>query len=448
MLLALMVLPVAVVLMRVALPFAGKLFQSKLQVINSNIVVYILIYLILTVLIGIVSGLYTSTYLSRLKVIDVLKKAGNSGKQKQVFRSTLILVQLVIFCSFVSSMLIIRSQYQYALLKDPGYYNNDILLIDLGRNFKSYQVFLNSIKSNPNVIMAAGTMEALPMQSSMSSMVQNFKDPTQNIKVEGMAVDYNFIKTMGIQVLAGREFSEEFPSDLKSSVMLNETAVKELGIDEPIGKLVGGQTVIGIVKDFNLHSIRTDIPPTAINMTDEYIHQIAVRYRPGSLDELLPVIKSEWEKIAPDQGFSYSTIEDLLKNIYASEKNLSTIVSIFALFTLIISAFGLFGLTLFTVRSRTKEIGIRKVLGSSVSAVLFAFFRHNLLLVVISAVISIPITLYIMMRWLNNFAFRTSIGWWVFAVAFLIAAIVVLSTVVLHSFRTSRVNPVEALRYE
>lgn len=448
MLLALMVLPVAVVLMRVALPFAGKLFQTKLQVINSNIVVYILIYLILTVLIGIVSGLYTSAYLSRLKVIDVFKKTGNSGKQKQVFRSALILVQLVIFCSFVSSTLIIRSQYLYALSKNPGYHNNNILLIDLGRNFKNYQVFLNSIKSNPNVIMAAGTMEALPMQGSMASMYPNSNDPSQKVKVEGMAVDYNFIKTMGIQVLAGREFSEEFPGDLQKSVMLNEKAVKELGIIDPIGKLVGGQTVIGIVKDFNLHSIRTDIPPTAINMTDQYIHQIAVRYRPGSLDELLPAIKSDWEKIATDQGFNYSTIEDLLNNIYVSEKNLSTIVSIFALFTLIISAFGLFGLTLFTVRSRTKEIGIRKVLGSSVSAVLFAFFRHNLLLVVISAVISIPITLYIMMRWLNNFAFRTNIEWWVFAVAFLIAAIVVLSTVVLHSFRTSRVNPVEALRYE
>ena len=448
MLLALMVLPVAVVLMRIALPYAGKLFQTKLQVINSNIVVYILIYLILTVLIGIVSGLYTSAYLSRLKVIDVLKKAGNSGKQKQVFRSTLILIQLVIFCSFVSSTLIIRSQYLYALNKNPGHYNNNILFIDLGRNFKNYPVFLNNIKSNPNVIMAAGTMEGLPMQNSMSSMIQNFKDPSQNIKVEGMAVDYNFIKTMGIQILAGREFSEEFPSDLQSSVMLNETAVKELGIDDPIGKMVQGQTIIGIAKDFNLHSIRTDIPPIKINMTDRYINQIAVQYQPGTLNILLPKLKSDWGKIAPDQGFNYSTIEDLLKNIYASEKNLSTIVSIFALFTLIISAFGLFGLTLFTVRSRTKEIGIRKVLGSSVGAVLYSFFRHNLLLVVISAVISVPVTLYIMMRWLNNFAFRTSIGWWVFAVAFLIAAFVVLSTVLMHSFRASRINPVEALRYE
>lgn len=447
-LLALLVLPLAVVFMGLALPYAGKLFQTKLQVIDSNIVVYVFIYIVLTVLIGIFSGLYTSAYLSRLKIIDVLKKAGNTGKQRQVFRSTLIMIQLVIFCSFVSSTLIIRSQYQYALNKNPGHYNSDILLIDLGRGFKNYQVFLNSIKSNPNVIMVAGTMHGLPMQGSMSNMVEKFNDPTQKINIEGMAVDYNFIKTMGIQVLQGREFSEEFGSDLKRSAILNEKAVKELGIDEPIGKIVMGKTIIGIVKDFNLHSIHTDIPPISISMTDVYLHQIAVRYRPGTLDVLIPALKAEWEKITPDQGFNYSTIDDLLKRIYSSEKNLSAIVSIFALFTLIISTFGLFGLTLFTVRSRTKEIGIRKVLGSSVRAVLFSFFRHNLLLVVISAIISVPLTLYIMMRWLNNFAYHTSIAWWVFAVAFLIAAVVVLSTVLMHTFKASRVNPVRALRYE
>jgi putative ABC transport system permease protein len=448
MLLALLVLPVAVVLMRVALPYAGKLFQTKLQVINSNIVVYILIYLILAGLIGIVSGLYTSVYLSRLKVIDVLKKAGNTGKQKQVFRSVLVLTQLVIFCSFVSSTLIIRSQYQYALQKDTGYYINDILLIDLGRNFKSYQVFLNSIKSNPNVTMAAGTMEALPMQGSMASMYPNSNDPSQKVKVEGMAVDYNFLKTMGVEVLNGREFSEEFPGDLQKSVMLNEKAVKELGIVDPIGKLVGGQTVIGIVKDFNLHSIRTDIPPTAINMTDEYIHQIAVRYRPGSLDELLPAIKSDWEKIAPDQAFRYSTIEDLLKNIYASEKNLSTIVSIFALFTLIISAFGLFGFTLFVAKSRTKEIGIRKVFGSSEKSIVYSFLKTNLILVSLAALISIPFTLYFMGSWLKGYASKVTINGWFFLISFVVAAVVVLLTVVFHSFKASQINPVKALRYE
>lgn len=447
-LLALFVLLPAVVFMRIALPYAGKLFQTKLQVIDSNIIIYVFSYLILILLIGLFSGLYTSTFLARLKVIDILKKSGNTGKQRQYFRSLLIMVQLVIFCVFVASTLIVRSQYLYALKKDPGHYNQDILLIDLGRNFKGYPVFLNSVRSNPNVIMAAGTMHGLPMMGSMSTMVPKFGDPDQKIKVEGMAVDYGFIKTMGIQVIQGREFSEEFGSDLQKATILNETAVKELGIEDPVGKTVQGRTIIGVVKDFNLHSIRTDIPPIQIDLTDRYIHHIAVRYRPGTLEALLPALKAEWQQITPDQVFAYNTINDLLEDIYASEKNLSTIVSIFALFSLIISAFGLFGLTLFTIRSRTREIGIRKVLGSSVQEVLVSFFKHHLLLVLISTLVSIPVTLYIMMQWLNKFSYHTTIAWWVFAVAFLIAGIVVLSTVILHSFKTSRINPVEALRYE
>jgi putative ABC transport system permease protein len=296
--------------------------------------------------------------------------------------------------------------------------------------------------------MAAGTMEGLPMQSSMSSMAQSFSNPEKKVKVEGMAVDFNFLKTMGIQVLQGREFSEEFGSDLHGSVILNETAVKELSIEDPIGKIFQGQTIIGVVKNFNLHSIRTDIPPISITITDRYINEIAVRYRPGSLETLLPALKTEWKKVAEGRVFNYFTFEDLLKTIYSSEKNLSKIVSIFALFTLLISAFGLFGLTLFTVRARTKEIGIRKVLGSSVQTILYAFFKQNFLLVVLSSIISIPLTLLLMNNWLNKFSFHTQIGWWVFALAFVSAAIVVISTVLLHSFRASRVNPAKTLRYE
>jgi putative ABC transport system permease protein len=202
-LMALIVLPIALILMRIALPYAGKLFQTRLNIISSNIVVYISVYLALTIIIGVVSGLYTSSYLSGLKVMDIIKSSVHSGKRKQFFRSVLIVIQLVIFCSFVSGTLIIRSQYRYALNKDPGYYNKDILMIELGRDFKGYSAYINSIKSNPNVIMAGGVMEGLPMQGSMSSMYPHSQDKTLKVKVEGLAVDYNFVQTMGIKILEG-----------------------------------------------------------------------------------------------------------------------------------------------------------------------------------------------------------------------------------------------------
>jgi putative ABC transport system permease protein len=447
-LLTILVLPVALILACIALPYAGQLFQTKLEIIRSNIFSYILIYLCLTIFIGIASGIYTSAYLSRLKVMAVLRNTTNSGKRKQYFRTSLTIIQLVIFCSFVASTLIIRSQYHYALKKDPGYLNNNILLVDLGRDFKGYSAYINSIKSNPNIIMAAGTMEGLPMRSSMSSMIPNFQDNSKKVKVEGLAIDYNFLETMGISMIEGRNFSEEFGSDMKQSVILNESAIKQLGITDPIGKKMGNTTIIGVIKDFNLHSIHTDIPPLMITLTNQYINQVAIHYKPGSLQGLLPILEKEWKKAAPDRPFTYSTIEEVIEDLYSSERNLSTIVSIFALFTLLIAAFGLFGLTLFIAKSRTKEIGIKKVFGSSGKIIIYSFLKGNLGMVVLASLLSIPVTIYFMARWLNNFSYHTTISWWVFVIAFVVAAVVVLSTVLIHSFRASRINPVEALRYE
>jgi putative ABC transport system permease protein len=446
--LALVVLPVALILMKLSLPFAGKLFQTKLDIIGSNIFIYLAVFLALTIIIGIISGLYTSSYLSGLKVVSIIRGNERTGKRKQFFRSFLIVLQLVVFCSFVSGTLIIRSQYNYALNKDPGYYNKDIILIELGRDFKGYSAFINSIKTNPDVIMAGGVMEGLPMQGSMSSMIPHFQDKTLKVNVEGLAVDYNFIKTMGIKILEGREFSRDFGSDLKQSVILNESAVKQLGITDPIGKQMAGSTIIGVVKDFNLHSIHSDIPPLMINMTDRYIQQVAVHYKTGTLPDIIPMLESEWKTAAPERPFRFTTIEDLTKSIYSSERNLSTIVSISALFTLLIAAFGLFGLTLYVARSRTREIGIKKAFGSSESAIVWSFLLNNLILVIAAVVVSIPVTLYFMTKWLNNYAFKTEINWIVFVISFVIAAFVVLLTVFINSYKASGTNPAEALRHE
>ncbi|MEI6049731.1 MAG: FtsX-like permease family protein [Bacteroidota bacterium] len=447
-LLSVLVLPVSLLLMWLSLPLAGKLFDTKLTIIGSNIITYILVYLVVTVLIGLASGIYTSAHLSGLKVMSILKNATHTGKNRQLFRSFLIVVQLVIFCSFVSATIIIRLQYLYAIKKDNGYFTKDILIIDLGRKFTGYSAYINSIKSSPNVISAAGVMNGLPMQGSSSSIIPNFEDQQKKIEVEGLAVDYNFISTMGIPILKGREFSQDFGSDMKGSVMLNETAVKDLEIKDPLGKTIEGQTIIGIVKDFNLHSLHSDIPPLIISMTDRYIRQVLVHYKPGSINNVLPLLEAEWKKEAPDEPFRYSTIEDTIKRIYSAEKNLSTIITIFALFTLLIAASGLFGLILFTARSRTKEIGVRKVFGSSEKAIVLFFLRNNFLLVLIAGVISVPVTLYIMNKWLSNFAFKAGISWWIFLIGFVIAAVVVMATVFLQSYKASRINPVKALKYE
>jgi putative ABC transport system permease protein len=180
---------------------------------------------------------------------------------------------------------------------------------------------------------------------------------------------------------------------------------------------------------------------------DDIVQQVVIRYQSGSLNSLLPLIKKEWEKIT-EQPFDYKTIEDFNKEFYAEEKNLNTIVSLSAIFTLFIASIGLFGLTLFAMKSQTKEIGIKRVFGSSEEGIVFSSLKQNFVMVVIATILSIPVTKIVMEEWLNDFAYKSNIAWWVFAATFVLAAIFVLLTVLYHSYRASRINPVEALRYE
>jgi putative ABC transport system permease protein len=447
-LLAVLVLPVALVMMWFGLPYAGKLFQTDLNIIRSNIFIYVSLYFALTLLIGVASGTYTSYYLSRLKVTDIIKLTLHFGKRKQFFRSSLIVLQLVIFCSFVSGTLIIHSQYQYALKTDPGFYTKNILFIDLGDDFKGYSAYLNSIKSYPDVLAASGTVEGLPIKAFNGFLVTHFQDKSVKVPVQSLSVDYNFLRTMGINLIKGRDFSEEFVSDMSKAAILNETAVKQLGITDPVGKSLGGATIIGIVKDFNVFSIRSKIPPVSIGLSDQYIHKLVVHFKPGTLKDLLPLLKAEWEKAATDRPFKFSTLEEQMRDIYSSERNLSTIVSIFALFTLLIAAIGLFGLTLFVSKTRTREIGIKKIFGSSEDSIIYSSLKENIVLVLLSSLLSIPITLYVMTKWLNNFSYKVHIIWWVFAIPFAISTILVLSTVFINSYKASRINPVTALRFD
>jgi putative ABC transport system permease protein len=447
-LLTCIILPIAFLIMWISLPFAGKLFQTQLHIISANLILYVLVFLSLTIFIGIVSGIYTSTFLSRLNVLDIIKNSTFSGKRRSFIRSSMIVIQLIIFCSFVSGTLIIRTQYKYVLKKDLGYYNNNILLVDLGRDFKGYSTYLETIRTNPDVIMAAGTREGLPMMNTMSMMFPDFQDKNIMVEVEAMAVDYDFMKVMGISLADGRFFSREFGSDASQSIILNETAVKKLGIIDPLGKVLATQTIIGVVKDFNLHSLYTEIPPLAIILNERSGRQAVVHYKQGTLGKLLPLLEAEWTKLAPDKPFHYTTIEEVIKNLYSSEKNLTAIVSIFAILTLLISAFGLFGLTLFIARSRTKEIGIKKVFGSSERSIIYSFLIENVIFVSIAALISVPVTLHFMIKWLSKFPYKADINWWVFVIASVIAVVVVLLTVFFQSYRASRINPVKALRYE
>lgn len=447
-LMALLALPIAISLAFIAIPGAEKLFQTRLLIIDSNLIVYSLIFLSITILIGFASGIYAAGYLSKLKVVSIFDHYVEFGKNKTAFRSLLIVSELVIFCVFVSSMFIVRSQYKYFLTKNPGYNTENTIMIELGFDSKGYTPFLNAIKSNPNVISAAGSLYGLPSRSSGALMVPNYRDKSINVKLEGMVVDYGFLEAMGIDLVEGRYFSRDFGNDMAKSVILNETAVKQLEISDPIGKLFDSLIIVGVVKDFMPYSFEQEITPQFIMLNTEYVFSIGVHYRPGTLNVLLPFLESEWKKVEPDRPFNYSTIEDITETIYASQKRLISIITFTTIFSLFISMSGLFGLTLFILRSRTKEIGIRKILGSSENAIIYSALRENLLKVFFAAIISVPITYYIMNQWLSRYAYRITINGWFFVISLVFAIVVVVLTVIVLLYRIARTNPAISVRYE
>ncbi len=448
-LLALLVLPLALFLMMQGLPYASKLLQMQIPIIAANIPVYLLVYLLLTLLIGGLSGLYTSLWLSRQRVMRIFNSQINYGKGKNHFQSILIILQLVIFSIFVSSVLIIRSQHRYALNMDPGFHKENVLFLNIGEDFKSYNALVQSLKVNPNIKMVGGSYETMPAKTTAAIPVPHSINPEEMVMVSLFMVDENFLQTLGVGLTEGRYLTQEMASDGMYRCILNQSAVKGMGISDPIGNyILDTYEIIGVANDFYYKSIHNDIDPLMIIFGDDFIEQIAIHYAPGSLNELIPAIRSLWEQFSPEKPLNYFLVEDLVSDLYAKEQNLTAIVTLSAFFILVIAMFGLFGLTLFIAQRRTKEIGIKKAMGCSVWQIVLSFIRINLFYVIIAVAISTPITIVVMREWLNNYAERIEIGWWFFALTFAIAAVVVVLTVLAHSYRAARVNPVEALRYE
>jgi putative ABC transport system permease protein len=448
-LLSLLSTPFSLVLLYFSLPFTSKLFDTELMLIKQNAIFYILVFLGIPLLTGFFSGLYSAYYLSNLKTISILKPTNAIFTNKTFFRTGIIIAELVIFCGFISSTLIIKSQHHYCLNENPGYKNEDRLFINTGYKFDNYLTYKNAISANPLIINVAGSMESFPSTGCSSFPISNYKDPDVKVKVEVLGIDYGFVETMGIGLKEGRSFSESFQTDREKAIILNESAVKKLEITDPIGKTFDEFQIIGIAKDFKLHGFYNAIPPVCIVLAPkENINQIVVQYQHGRLNETVAYLKDEWKKLDIDKPFEFQTVADATLALYQKEENLVTIVSLATLFAFIISILGIFGLTLFIARTRTKEIGIRKVLGSSQQSIIYSFLKNNIIAVIIAGIISTPISYYFMNQWLSNFSYHISINPVFYFISILIALVIVCITVITQSYYSANKNPVEALRFE
>lgn len=450
----------AIILVEIFLPafnnFVGKhLFISYLHwkfIFGSLTIVFFT---------AILAGAYPAFYLSSFQPIQLFRDTTQPGLSTTAFRKILIIVQFLISIALIISTLVIYDQLNYMRNKKLGFDKDNVIYFqfrgNIGKNFESFR---NELKQNIN-IQGVTAKNSLPIEGAdrTTSIHWPGKTPNQEIFVEATAVDWDYIETMNLSLIAGRNFSREFSSDLKGSFILNEEAVKQITLESPIGKPFSlwrhQGTIIGVVKNVHFNSLRHSIEPQVLYLVQDMNSQemkdygiILIKIKEGEFNKSISYIETSWNKNNPNFPFEFHFLDTAVENQYQTEKKIGIIFYSFTLLSILIACLGLFGLISFTTEQRSKEIGVRKVLGASVPSIVGLLSKEFLKWVIWANLIAWPITWFTMNKWLQNFAYRIEISWWVFVLAGAVALVIALLTVSWQAIRAAIANPVESLRYE
>ncbi len=427
---------------------------------------YIWLYIVgLTILTGLVSGSYPAFYLTSFKPVTVLKgmKLFKTGFGNLFIRNGLVVFQFTISTALIICTIIVFNQLRYTQNKNLGFDKENVVVIinsdRLGNKEEAFRQELNKLSGVTN----ASISSSIPSKDNFGDGYAPEPGPDdehidQDIGLSSFMVDDDFIPTLQMKVLNGRNFSRDFSDS--TSVILNETAVKQIGWKNPVGMYLqypGNNNqrfqVIGVVKDFNIESLRTMVAPFALFHSSSKTYSlgtsyISARIKPGKEGEQLNMIESKWKTFAPNTPFDYSFLDNEFGALYRSEKRMGTVFIIFTILSIFVACLGLFGLAVYTAERRIKEIGLRKVLGASVQGIVTMLSKDFIRLVLLSAIIAFPIAWWCMQKWLQDFAYRINISWWVFAAAGVIALLITLLTVSFQAFKAAIANPVKSLRTE
>ncbi len=448
----------ASLLVSLVLPFVSELTQRTL-VFNPLSNLPLGLFLIgMTFFIGISAGIYPALYISGYQPVKALKGKMYTTRSRFSLRNVLVVGQFAIAVGLIITTLLVVQQLNYLHNKDIGFNKEQVLLVSLeGVDDANYEPLKAELTKNAAILGVTAADQRLGERVRQLSCEYRSDTAQQELASYIINVDYNYFDFYGIQMNQGRSFSEAFADDEQQNFILNEAAVKALGGNS--AKVVGGQfgfswrgdlgNIVGVSENFNHNSLHHVVEPLALMVNREWgFSEMAIRLEKQNINSSLQYVEEQWNKFFPGIPIRYTFMDEHFEAVYQDEKRISQIVSIFTVLAIIVASLGLFGLAAFTTQQRTKEIGVRKVLGASITSILILILRDFVKLVLVAIIIACPLAYWFMQEWLASFAFRITIGLEVFVAAGLGAVLVATFTVLYHAGQSARTNPVEVLRNE
>ena len=424
-------------------------------------------FLATTLCVGLLSGCYPAFYLSACQAVTILKGLNAFDGSGRLIRKGLVVFQFIVSIGFLTVIAVVHSQVQYMKTKDLGFHKDQVIVVSMyGIDERQIPEIRSGLSHHPDIIGITGVSRT-PGVATYGPLPFEI-DEQRKLDMQLLFVDYDFLSVMGIKLIAGRDFSPDL-NDSKRALIVNRTAARQLSKKNPVGMTIrkssytGDEgTIIGVVEDFHFQSLHYRIAPMAIVIHPEHVissgrfkgnrtqtaSEIAVRISAGDVTEILEFMRQTWKTFATHYPMEYSFLDERVGSLYQTEARLAQTLAAFSALAVFISCLGLFGLASFTVERRTKEIGIRKVVGASVSGIVLLLSIDFVKLVLISSVIALPAAYWLMRDWLANFAYRIELGWEVFVLSGGTALLIAMLTVSFQAWKAARANPIDSLRYE
>lgn len=458
MVLAFMSLMLATMINFLSLPFVNQAIGRQLTLWPLfTEPVNIAYLLVVTLGLGILTGLYPSFYMTSFNMASVLKGGGKGAGGRSVFRSSLVIVQFGLSLAMIVSTLVVLQQLSFMQNKDLGFNKNQIMLIDMNREVnQKFEMLRTELKRSPLIHGVTASGQRLGENFHQTGFKVKSDTGVFMITPSNVNVDYEYLEVYGIQLKEGRGFSKDIPTDKDLAFIINESFAKELALKETIGTQAGMGwyhndtlgTIIGVAKDFNFNSLHYKINTLQLSVHPDWGYdEMSVKIDGNRPEEAIATIKKLWEEHIT-YPFDYSFLDEHFERLYRSDKQMGSVVTIMAGLAVLISCMGLFGLAAITTERKTKEIGIRKVLGASEAQITFLLSRNFAVLIAISFVLASPVTYWLLTKWLESFAYRINISLLIFVLGGLIAMSIALATISYHAIRSARANPVKSLRHE